>query len=743
MLPHVRIVFKGHPGEPRTPPFALHLNAQAAWDKARTVTGGTRGLRLYGTKGSNSDKAAVPAIGPAYRAVYTDTYNDTSDWTASVIANAAYFEQLPHPFNSPWPGVHYLYSGASAARFISNFTIAENHGFTWRGYLFRPPQSSANPRQIVQLRFGTPGAPPSPGFAYKQGWLFEFYDGKTLLHQLAETWSQATQTLYDALRVKASLSSGQQTTADGYAATLFQKTHELDLGLSAEALYNNAFEIAFICEARGRLHIIVTGAGEATVECPEILATRRIGALWNDTPLVISTTGGEMFWQIGSVSLTKASRLTMPSSRWMFQDALSTVGLLHRGQYDAAQTGATLAFDVDESNSLYPQIYADFTSDGSDAAWLYTVASFAPAGERTGDDDVFLDTDNHLDSSGVAWITKFVPACEDEQRRMKLEVTLDNPNNMLGLWQCGLELNGRRADVYLGDDLWLGEMTVRDVNVGPLTSMHGGADEWGGDTAPIARTETLIDFTLVDLETMDEEDLMIDDPILDGMTLGAALRLVYQGGGAPLAEIAGIDEDAGPILDSAALGEAPAVRPSEESPRSDFVNFLMDTYGIGYTLDTFTGVRTLAALSSLSVIELEEDEIEELEATRDYRDTSNIIPFKGANDLARNFTILESYRAPDFRGYLGRPKRCASVRDEGRRTAGSVETGARSVARLKGKPGNFAAFKYAFDTRLLPKRPFKFPSHDTVYEIERIEPDDQTKAETRMRIIGREKIAVA
>lgn len=736
---HIRIVVKQHFGIQLPPNLAINANSTEAWKRAKSRPDGVTGLALYGsTSGGSSDGNRQPAIGLAHFVVYDSTYNTLNQWTPELIGNPAWLEQISNPFNDYKPGLNYFYSGIAlaltGARFASVFNILENEAFSVKFFLPKPPR--LNEHHLAAWQCGT---------AAGGGYRLEILDGKFQLCQLARTWNRTDQDTLDAARtVGGVVGSVAQMAINTLMASQFAEVFPLDgneIGIDAENLYNRAVEIKWFAEPRGRVHIQVTGAGEATVENAAILATGTAGTLWAAAPLTYSVNRGATFWQRGTVVFRTTGRLAQPAFRWFYFDPPSTLGVIHNGQQHAPG-GTSIAWHFNESNSLFPFLYADFSGDGSNTPWAYTIASSAPGGERAlpdgvdpestyWDSDVANATLAALDPNPPApgqpprtyvEILKLEPTCEGETRRFSLHVEIGNPDNVLGLAEGGLDFGDRLMDVYLDGVLWLGNLKISNASVSPVAAAH--RDAAGGDFAPVLRPESIIEFDAHDLWYQAERNKMRDDPVMDGLVLGEALYRAWQGLGLSAAQLAGIDRTAGPPIDSAALGECPKARPQRGVPRADFIRFLLEEFGRGeWAMHVYTGVVTLYQTSgATSIYTFLPGELEEIELLKDNRDVSNNFPVEGAGGLAASWTIHQSFRAPTWEGYIGELVTADTLQNEGYRTLGEAQLAGRARSRHDGKPGLFLSAKTSFRVAVLPGRIVTISGRD--YRIERVNPGE-------------------
>jgi len=711
MQKHLSFEFKGHVGYSATPSVAFNYAAKDAWDKCESVNG-ISALRLYG---EHAQSGAQPAIGLDYYTVYPSGDNGTANWTATSIGSASWLTNVTNVNQSGVAGCYYVQSGAPATRprFVSNAILPKNSAFAIKFYLFEPSVH----KQLVAWQWGSVGA----------GWRFELCDGEARLCQMAAAWNQSDQTALDALRqLTSGLTQGQSNSIRTYEATQFDAVYQLDIGMDKGNAYNRSIEVIFIPEPRGRLHCIVPGIGETTVESKAIVASRAVGTMWTASALTYSLNWGATFWQMGRVYFRHNGRLTFPAIRWFHGNPISSLLIAHNGQADTSQTGTSVTADFDETNSSWPRYLVNFTGNGTTTPFLYSTATHAICDERNGDNSVFFDTEMFDQSAGI---TEFQFSCEGEKRRLSVSAAIDNAKNFLELPELGEELADRLCDVYLDGVKWLGNLLVRNVSVSPIAINDAGDLACNG--------ETQIRFEMVDMETQADDDVMRDDPVLDGLKLGEALWQVLRGQGWMDSEL-DINRTAGPTLPSAALGEAPAVRPDRETRRGNFVDYLMDNFGIGYDLDSFGGAFTLYPVNTTPVV-INAGNVWDVEISRDNSDVRNIFPVEGDNDLNAVWDISESYRVPTWEGYKGRQSRAETRSDMAQRTFSSLVASARTTARREGKPGRFISFKTVIDSRLLPRSRVTVAGVD--WEIERISPDNLAKEES-MQITARRVIAV-
>ena len=390
------------------------------------------------------------------------------------------------------------------------------------------------------------------------------------------------------------------------------------------------------------------------------------------------------------------------------------------------------------------EIVATFTGDGLSAPLLYNAEALIEAGARVVDDTVALDSNDPelADIHGGSPVENIEITHEGEMRQSSATLTIRNPHGVLpslgphyaGLHDrlCDLEIDAApfMADALIKTATW---NTIREATPNQPTTFLAGA-------------ETRLTFEIASIWAILDEDLMQESPVLDGLRLGAALRVVLRGAGTPWSAMSGIDENAGRTLPKAAPGEAPAVRPQLEVSRGDYLRSLIETYGRGWRLYySPDGAWTFAPPDTTIKATFSSDPgagryqmFDPIDLVLDYTDFVGSVAVQGADGadglpIVRSWTWQDSYQSTNSRRYIGRIKRAATVRDEACRTPDDAASAARSLAQYRGQAGRFLGFD-AFFHLLYPGD--RIIADGAQYVIKRI--PRAVPFEDEMNIVGQE-----
>lgn len=691
-----RLVARGHWGVPETPALAVNLTTEATWQDA-LKSGGVRGLRLY-RKGAGSDGITQPAIGLAYKNLYSETYNTTAAWTAT-LANPDDFATIANAFDSNVSGLLYANSEANAAAtFVSGFTIDQNHAFCIRFFLFTPHEDQ--PRQIVALMW------------YR--WRLEIEGGRPSLLRTSLLWTEAKQLELDTLlNTEGQLSTTDQSAADALRAEIYEDGFNEGISVSEQKTdFGSWFEITMIPEPRGLINII-TNDGETAIEVPEIIATRRAGVLWPARPLTLTTNGGAMFWQVGFPDFARAGRLRPSPFKWRYATNLSDTvpgdgHMTFRGQSDDSSPGVSLALSLrgpgETGNSLEYQVQADFTSDGNYSPFLYAAEGFVEATTRTGSDETVWDSDtvSDFDTNGTP-IKELAPSYESDMRRRSCTLTLRNVSGKLllpGMLQEAL--HDRICDVTLGGDPFITRGIV-------ISSQLSDMKQATANQAPVFVTNRWSEavFEIGDQWAVMDADTMLDNPKGDGLRLGAYLRLILSGAGVTDAEMTGISSGAGRILPGAAPGEDWLIQPGADCSRGDWLRRVVTDWGMGLILSiSRAGIWTLAAPDTTVRAAFSSSAtsgyriLAPLDIVRDFGDSYNFFVAEGAEvngvRLRQTWRVTGATKSPLWAGYTGRRRVFPTIRADYCRTASDLQWVLRSNVRAYAKPGRWFSFETNF-----------------------------------------------
>ena len=661
----MRLVAKGFWGIPEPPAFTLELSAQTGVRRGSVLRGGATGVRRLrvGSDGEADDTSAVILD---YSLNFPDALNVKSAWTA--LAGSTYFEEVP---KAPRGGKALLFArhvANSAGRFQISNLVGLNESFTVRAFVYNLPDGQAD-------KFFTLEWP---------NWKLRLNDGQWEYQMVGDT-------------VWESLNMG---------------------GSGRDSWYNNWFTLTFLPEPRGNWNLIIEGGDEVTISVHEVLESRAPGIIWNAGNFIIGTNGGAFMWQVGYPQFGASGVLRTGSySTGYWTDHMGNAVL--GGQYDTSLSGTSVTVSNDILDSLNAEVKATLaTSNNRHTPFLYRVSATIPAGARNGTETVTWDSDDHPDAI-LDIEPRFEGNADEWTRRNGYNVSLADVQGELLLPGMRYEaLENRLVDIYIDGVRVLKNGIVRKSTRTDLMQTTENLTH-----NQVMAPDTVVMLEIDDMWALMDEDLMQDDPIGDGMRLGPYIRLILKNGGVRDSGMSGVPDgsygsEAGPILPTAALGEAPAVRPSRDTPRGDFLRYLVETHGMGWGLSINDGVWTLGARNttiqadfSSSATRFDPDTtpgryamLNPIDRIHDSGEVFNSFRVEGAEDANGNPIVREWENADSIlasggsgsKRFIGRRKRLATVSDNSLRTAQDVARAVRSIATVKGKPARYITFETCY-----------------------------------------------
>lgn len=688
-----RVQTYGSWGVPSTPGFALALNA-GTFDAAKKISGGLLNLRRY--RRGNESGAEQSSVGLDFKNVYSDTHNDTSQWSTSA---SSYFKEFPNSFNTNAQGLLYTNAAANAgATFTSNFTIAPNRAWCIRFVLMA--QHEDQPKSIIALMW--------------ERWRLEIIDGQISIMRTTPLWTAAKQAELDALRNTADqLSEVNQATADALTLEIYdpdsiQSVSEKRFEMKVEDVkVGDWMEFTFIPEPRGILNIL-SGNEETAVGRSDILNSRTTGQLWPTSTLQISTNGGEMWWQFGLPYFARTGRLRTPAVKWWNQTGLETLGMTFQGQYDQSSPGTSITPDLYQvPDSIQYYVQADFVSDGNYSPFLYALEGSVSASDRTGGSMETWDSDDITDDAGNHPIMEFSPSYEPEMRSKSGTIIFRNPNGNLNLpGTLQQALHDRMVNLAIDGTAFLTRGIVKKAHLGYMAQATANQPQ-----ANVANRWSTLTLEVADQWAIMDSDMMTDNPKGDGLTVGAYIRKILKGAGVKNSEMTGVSSAAGRVLPSAAPGEDFLIQPGGNVSRGDYLRSIVLDWGMGLQLYiSNAGIWTLAQPDATVQAAFTHNAtsgyriLEPLDIIRDFGDFYNWFCVEGAEINGRRlrgtWTIQESLYQEDFIGYVGRYKRFPPIRNEAIRTQGELNYVLRSRVLNHGKFGRFFSFQTYFHKNL-------------------------------------------
>ena len=777
-----RLIIGGFWGEPDPPAIPFNVTSDRAW-AGIVARGHKRNIRRYrkhdkddGKPGDNDGKEfdTASAIGIDYRNVFDSQWSTKAQWAQSQGESADFVELTDGPCGK---GINLGFENATTNT-ASSFTtlplagehlILENGAVALRFYLFKPPKTQN--RSVWTARWAR--------------YQFQIIDGKPVLMRLKQPeidpntkqpkpgtgWSQTREDELNDYLALEDITADEQEAIDDLRLSIYEDYQELSFNVGSDGWYNAPHTLTFIPEPCGQVSVIhgETSGKTIIVEHSAIKKTREDGVLWDASPLTIRCEGGAYIWQPGYPEFLTPGEMRL----WHFKhnhDVIAAVvapGQPARSLIDGVEwasrytlmPGTNLTFEVEAFVGDWAQIVVKFTTTNPRyTPFLYTLQAILPAGERNGGGtslkrDIVWDSKDHP-QDGNSPVVDIEPNFESDShdivKRYGYTVSLRDPGGP-GLRRPNIPLNTPGYTLGLnfpGSNYEAAENRLTKLELGGSTVLDKAVVKRAyinnmGRITPnqprivVNNPDTIISLEIADMWELLMEDEMEDDPIGDGMRLGAYIRRILRGAGVKDSEMTGVSASAGRLLPRAAHGETPCIRPSGGS-RGGWLQEIVDKWGMGLRLFCRTGIWTLIARTSpyqRGGIEAEFTSThnvvggfcvrEPLDLTRDDCSTFNYFKVTGGNDIeglpiVDAKSIPESTRGhnnPTLRGMMGRVKK-KIVKDTGLRTYYDVNWVRRSLQLEYGRPGRFAAFKTYFHPYLYPGA---FITIDTnLYQIYRI-----------------------
>jgi hypothetical protein len=475
--------------------------------------------------------------------------------------------------------------------------------------------------------------------------------------------------------------------------------------------------------------------------------------MWESTPIVISCNGGVFIWQNGRVMFNRNSRTSLPEK--FRGDARID------GHFFLCGPGADIIFSmnppsleeedqeeddddltIDEYYAKYgfmpPDEYSDvpevnlptinFISDGNYPALLYDFNTWQDALEPATELSSALpslvggengeqpraggfDSDDHKVIDVAAPIEDVKVSYDGLHGKTTLTVTVLTANEVLSL-------DGGPYQKMFHDRMSKFSSSRQTILDYGLISKAVGSNRTSGRIDQLSRFTTgpnsKVTFTVHDLWHLAEEWLITEDPILDGMKLGYAIRLLLKLMGTRDWQMAGIPPNYGPRLPKSPVGKGSSERPAYDNNVAETLRQLMERYDPNGILDPKSGVWTIRQKDTTIKAVFCRDPIPNqnppqfriltpFDLIRDFSDMKNMENLVGGKDEYGNqitayYKTRDSMFKEDSPQYVGRVKRAKTVKDEGKTTIGSAMSTVRGTAIKSSRPGDF--FRFGTDTIL-------------------------------------------
>lgn len=733
----------GYRGQPSPPPFNFNFMATGELKRAQK----TGRIRSLDRLGDDSGDGANNATFLAHVLEFPEEFNVKAFW-AQTLGTGDHLQEFPNAFRGALGGLGHADSSDSPVAYQSGAgLILANAAFTMRLFLLEPDNDVVKP--LFQSRW----------------WRYQFQirDGNAEIMRLSQSWTQAQEDALNLLLENSDLTEAEQQAIDDARALIYEDYQSLSIGRGESNAYGTAYTITFLPEPRGILNIVLEGEKGEQVPNTAILRPRQNGLMWPDCALELRSNQGAFLWQVGYPLFAPIGEYTIPLKdrvNHYFVDSLGDFSAA--GNWDETLPGTNVDVFLDPINSVSANLVLKLTtSNPRYTPFAYSVQGNIAAGARIWDGTTAWDSDDYLESDGTTQIKDVDLQIDSEMRRMVATVTVKDTNGAIFGDIAGdtysnyyyPALENRIASLAI-DGVPL--ITNGLVKAATLTNLRKATPNT--TRAAVTKGETEIVLTICDQWGVLDEDVMDDDPIGDGKTLGAFLREILNNGGVNNEEMTGLSAADGITLPRAAYGEPPAVRPAIGTSRGDYLRSLIEKFGMGWILTVSTlGIWTFGPKSTGIVAnfdtasdDMDEDRVlHPLDAVREFDECYTHFRVEGAEDvngdvLCDEYTIWEAEgtgadrTGPPSKLFIGRRRKYPTLRDDGLRNQSDVTRAARSLAQLYGYNtcGRSWTYETHFDPTYLPGA--RATIDGLAVEITRV--GGANMKENRMQLTLRERI---
>lgn len=710
--------------------FSMSCASKTTWDRAVKKSL----LRLGKLENEQEDRRPICLT---YQARFSDIHNSTGAWPATT--GTARLETLYAFPGTAYQAVHhYDATPNTEVAYKGLLTVEANTAWALRALIGKPPKEQTI--KLIQWLWG--------------GWVFQVRNGKAELLHRAPTYTEADETTLIALQATPSLTDEQQEELDGLLASCFDVRQDVPIG----DLYAAPFDVTFIPEPRGVVHVIAVGQEPIAIPMPGMIQGRTSNTLWPEGRVYVRTFGGEAAWQVGPVEFAPiGSAVFGPEPNGPYDFGAVTV------QSNASKPpGTNVQFALNHDTAQF-SLVVTLSSNGSNTPFLYSFSATTTPSERDGSADTYLDTAN-LSANPITQISY---AFDGPHNTRSCTVTARNISGATLIYGgdpvttpgYGLEgLENRTCDVLLpGPDLTLQPFITSGIIV--ATTLNRMRDAKAEGTAE----ENTNDWSSIQWDVRDGWAILNERPcrpavIGDNVRLGRLVQRVLAQAGFTSAEWAGVSATDGPIIPAAAFGEEWREVGSEDTSLGDYLRHLMEMYGLGlYLRQEATGIWTLSEPSTESVgtwtaqsagnpnnAGASRRVARDITYIRDACDFYNVFRVEGGTDgrgkliqVARRLTqsIAPPQNGDDVAiNAIGREKAYPTLRNSGIRTLSEANYALRSLVWLYGRPGRRVQFVTWLDTSLMPWT--RFVLGDTTFEVKAVTGCDL--AADSMQVVARE-----
>ena len=570
MKESIRLVTYGYFGAPFPPPLSYNLTAGALWERTggapRRLTNVVR-LEANGTatRGRHypASVAAPWLLRLRHERRFLDQFNGAANWTSRGAApqvlrsnpfdgSAGETLALAHLDSTPNSTSEYLSRG---------LPLSANRPFCLNAYCYGPAQGAGGPA-LWQLRAGR--------------FCFQLRAGHPEALWLSEQWTQEREDELHALWALRSLTGAQLERRDALLAQLYEVYQPLALG-GREAFEARPFSLDFMPEGWvGRVGIESGSGRRAVLHLPAVAEGAGPRVLWNDGRLAVRCSGGAYFWQVGFPQFDGAGELVAPVKTPVVR---ADLGLLSWALNQEVPPGTATSVESRSGETVYDQelVVHLQSDDGSYSPLVYGAAVDFAAGERSGDEAVSGDSDQHL-INGCGPVLEARPLW-DENGAASWQITLPllagrMLNDLPGFNYPYLE--DRMASLWIGGRAVVTQGIVTAARITDLAAMTPNRPP-----VEVENAHSELTLTLCDGWAMCAETRLTAPPVGDYVRAGSYARRLLRACGFFGWQIAGVEANSGALIGGAAVGQDWAELPAQYAPVAGVLRGLEQKYGLG------------------------------------------------------------------------------------------------------------------------------------------------------------------
>lgn len=708
-----RLQTYSHPGEIAREPVVHDVRASLL----RAGRGGAALLRglvpLAGRESGREIDERAPLIF-GWNPSYPDVQNDLAAWSGTKtyvrrekgrFGGTAYALQ----FENELPN--------SVLDLTTVFTVPRNTPFSVRWFACKADKNAAFP--VSGFRFGQ--------------WQVQVTKQGAEIALRKPPWTAQAEADMNVIRA----AEGYDAALDDARERFYQLFRKLPSGLDFDGA--QFYDFHFIPESGGALNVLV-GDELERIFLPDLIVKRETGqTIYDAGPLSLFGRGQGFAWQTGYPVFGTAGNFTFPIRLYATPDngvnefAIFTKRLIAD---EPAGTAVTLDFedkgsrgDLDDGTAS-PEHRFDMkvsatTGDTRVSPFIYAAQVLGAALPRTGANGaLFYDSSDpaNMLTPSISLIEDVTMSCEAENWARQYTVIIADPDGRALPVQSLISYEaseGRHASLSVG-----GLSEVKNGLVGTTERLNMMAVE--KNQVPIglvAGAASRASVQVNDGWQLLDEHIIRDDIDMDGLTIGAGIRLLLQNAGWTTAEIANVSADYGRKFPKAAPGEEPCEVARRGERTGSVIRRWMERWTLGaYFWHDFNGVWSIETPSQSPIMTLSRDATIDsrrrywapLDLQRDFGNCYNDFLVVGqapnGDEIAAWWTIWEGFRwaasgtgRPSVR-FIGRKRTYDPVYDSGLRTMDDVMWVLRCLVAKFGRSGQFVSVESHNHRNLLPGR---------------------------------------